>query len=76
MLNRLPPRVQMFLRPMLAAALGVFAAIGAIAVYRGDAELPSLWVIAAFAIGSALGAAFRDVPTEILAAHQRLEQER
>lgn len=66
----------MFLRPMLGAALGVFAAIGAIAVYRGDAELPSMWLIASFAIGSAFGAAFRDVPTEIQAPHQRLKEQR
>ncbi len=71
MLNRLPPRVQMFLRTTACAALGFFAAIGAIAVYRGDAELPSLWVIVAFAVGAVFGAASRDVPTHILEAHQR-----
>jgi|694.fasta_scaffold76838_1 hypothetical protein len=76
MLTRLPPRVQMFLRSMISASLGLFAAIGAIAVYRGDTELPSWWIIAAFAIGCAFGAVFRDVPANILAAHQRHKQQR
>ncbi len=76
MLNRLPPRVQMFLRPIVWASLGSLAAIGALAVYRGDAELPSWWVTAAFAIGCAFSAVFRDVPPNILAAHQRHKQQR
>lgn len=71
MFSSLPPRVQMFLRPMLWASFGLFAAIGAVAVYRGDAELPNLWFAAAFTIGCAFSAVFRDVSSD-----DRHEQER
>ena len=64
MFSNLPPRVQMFLRPMIWASFGLFAVIGAVAVYRGDADLPNLWFAAAFTIGCAFSAVFRDVPSD------------
>lgn len=76
MLTRLPPRWHMFIRQMLGYIVVIFAAVGAIAVYQGNAEPPRWWFFVAFGIGSALAAIFRDVPPDILAAHkQRAELE-
>ncbi|MCV0386059.1 MAG: hypothetical protein K5821_06460 [Nitrobacter sp.] len=71
MLTRLPPRWHMFIRQMLACIVGVFAAVGAIALYEGIAQPPRWWIFVAFGIGSALAAMFRDVLPDIVAAHKR-----
>jgi uncharacterized membrane protein AbrB (regulator of aidB expression) len=70
MLNRLPPRLHMFVRQMLFLSLGFFALTGVFAVYNGDAELPKWWFIVACVVGGALGSLFHDVPKEILAARE------
>ena len=71
MLTRLPPRWHWFIWQMLVATVGVFAVIGAFAVYSGNAAAPGWGFFVAFGVGSALAAIFRDVPPDILAAHSR-----
>ena len=61
----------MFVRQLLSCVIGVFAAIGAIAVYKGSAEPPAWCVFAGLGIGTALAAIYRDVPWDIVAAHER-----
>ena len=71
MLTRLPPRWHTFVRQLLGGAIGVFAAIGVIAVYKGSAEPPPWWVVAGLGIGTALAAIYRDVPPDIVAANKK-----
>lgn len=61
MLNRLPPRLRIFIRHVAYCILGYLAAIGAIALYKGNAS-PSWFTIIGLVIGSALGALTRKMP--------------
>jgi hypothetical protein len=61
MLNELPPRFRMFIRHVTYCIFGYLAAIGAIALYKGNAS-PAWFTIIGLVIGSALGALTRKVP--------------
>ncbi|MDP3907944.1 MAG: hypothetical protein Q8Q53_12120 [Novosphingobium sp.] len=70
MLNRLPPRIHMFVRQMFFMAVGVFAATGAFAMYQGRAQVPDRWVVLGLTLGAALAAVMRDIPSDILLARE------
>jgi len=74
MFDRIHPRLQMFVRSTFYGVLGIFAFVGAKATYLGNAELE--WpYIGGWITGCALAALSRNVPKDILAAHQRAQQE-
>jgi hypothetical protein len=76
MLHRLPPRFHVFILTMLNGLLGGVAAIGILATYNDGLSNLAWGVLIAFGIGSAVRALTRDVPPEILAAHQSAKLER
>ena len=64
MLDRLPARLQIFVRQMVYGAVGFLAAAGAASLYRSGVHGPQLVVIIAWTLGSVLGALMREVPSE------------
>lgn len=75
LLNRLPPRLNWFIRTMLNVSIGYLAAVGAVAILYGNADGPRLDLVIAFGIGAALSAGLREVPPDIQEAYKRTRSE-
>lgn len=70
MLKKLPPRLRMFFRHVIFGSLGWLSAIGANAIYKGDAKFP--WdLMIGLMLGSVIGALTRKIPEDSLKSYQR-----
>lgn len=65
MLNRLPPRLHMFVRFLLYSDLGYLAAVGAHTLLKGGESAPLLWIVAVLLLGGVLGSLVRKLPLDV-----------
>jgi len=76
MLNSLPPRLHLLIKLTFYNLVVFLAGVGAIALFREAIGGRPVWgVLIALLIGGALGAAFRPIPADILAAHASTGQD-